>query len=158
VTGKAGRAFRRHLRIVDVTLSNCINSICAASMCDPYKPFPLTATSAKAGASSRTNWENSSACFPHETRWDHWYQGRRTPSIKTFIRSQRAVQTRPDSLRDHVYKMNTSDAQAHATRGGRDVGTIEFDRAEASRFGVCAMIPQVASSAGRRSRLTQAYG
>ena len=136
-------------RIVDVTLSNCINS-------DLRRIYVLTQYKALSlNRHIREGWsilahelgEFISVLPPMKRVGDHWYQG----TADAIYQNLYSIGSEPCKhvlilSGDHVYKMNYQlMLKRHADAGaGVTVGTIEFDRTEASRFGVCAI-----DSAGR---------
>jgi glucose-1-phosphate adenylyltransferase len=136
-------------RIVDLTLSNCINSdLRHIYVLTQYKALSLN-------RHIREGWsilahelgEFITVLPPMKRVGDHWYQG----TADAIFQNLYSIGSEPCKYvlilaGDHVYKMNYQlMLQQHVDAGaGVTVGTIEFDRAEASRFGVCEI-----DSAGR---------
>jgi glucose-1-phosphate adenylyltransferase len=129
-------------RIVDLTLSNCINSdLRHIYVLTQYKALSLN-------RHIREGWsilahelgEFITVLPPMKRVGDHWYQG----TADAIYQNLYSIGSEPCKYvlilaGDHVYKMNYQlMLQQHVDAGaGVTVGTIEFDRAEASRFGVC---------------------
>jgi len=129
-------------RIVDITLSNCINSgLRRIFVVTQYKALSLN-------RHLRQGWD----IFAHEVGefvdvlppmkrvGEHWYQG----TADAIYQNLYSIGSEPCKYvlilsGDHVYKMNYQlMLRQHVDSGaGVTVGTIEFDLAAASRFGVC---------------------
>ncbi len=128
-------------RIIDLTLSNCVNS-------DLRKIFVLTQYKALSlNRHIREGWsmlptelgEFIQVLPPMKRVGAHWYQG----TADAVYQNLYSVGSEPCKYvlilaGDHVYKMNYQlllqqhiDAEADVT-----IGTIEFDHSQASRFGV----------------------
>ncbi len=129
-------------RIIDLTLSNCINSdLRHIYVLTQYKALSLN-------HHIREGWsilahelgEFITILPPMKRVGDHWYQG----TADAIYQNLYSIGSEPCKYvlilsGDHVYKMNYQPMlKQHADAGaGVTVGTIEFDRSEASRFGVC---------------------
>ena len=136
-------------RIVDLTLSNCINSdLRHIYVLTQYKALSLN-------RHIREGWsilahelgEFITVLPPMKRVGEHWYQG----TADAIYQNLYSIGSEPCKYvlilsGDHVYKMNYQlMLKQHVDSGaGVTVGTIEFDRSEASRFGVCEI-----DSAGR---------
>ena len=136
-------------RIIDLTLSNCINSdLRHIYVLTQYKALSLN-------RHIREGWsilahelgEFITVLPPMKRVGDHWYQG----TADAIYQNLYSIGSEPCKYvlilsGDHVYKMNYQlMLKQHVDSGaGVTVGTIEFDRSEASRFGVCEI-----DSAGR---------
>ncbi len=128
-------------RIIDITLSNCVNS-------DLRKIFVLTQYKALSlNRHIREGWsmlptelgEFIQVLPPMKRVGAHWYQG----TADAVYQNLYSIGSEPCKYvlilaGDHVYKMNYQlmlqqhvDAEADVT-----IGTIEFDHSQASRFGV----------------------
>ncbi|HUU15479.1 MAG TPA: glucose-1-phosphate adenylyltransferase [Terriglobia bacterium] len=131
-------------RIIDVTLSNCLNS-------DLRRIFVLTQYKALSlNRHIREGWsvlptelgEFIQVLSPMMRVGEHWYRG----TADAIFQNLYSIGSEPCKYvvvlsGDHVYKMNYQlmlrqhiDAEADVT-----IGTIEFDLSEASRFGVVAV-------------------
>jgi glucose-1-phosphate adenylyltransferase len=128
-------------RIVDLTLSNCINSdLRHIYVLTQYKALSLN-------RHIREGWsilahelgEFITVLPPMKRVGEHWYQGTADAIYQNLysIGSETCKYVLILSG-DHVYKMNYQlMLSQHVDSGaGVTIGTIEFDRAEASRFGV----------------------
>ena len=136
-------------RIVDLTLSNCINSdLRHIYVLTQYKALSLN-------HHIREGWnilanelgEFITVLPPMKRVGDHWYQG----TADAIYQNLYSIGSEPCKYvlilsGDHVYKMNYQRMiKQHVDSGaGVTIGTIEFDISEASRFGVCDI-----DSAGR---------
>jgi len=128
-------------RIIDLTLSNCINS-------DLRRIFVLTQYKALSlNRHIREGWsilaselgEFVQVLPPMMRVSDYWYRG----TADAIFQNLYSVGAEPCKFvlilaGDHVYKMNYQLMLQQHVDSGADVtvGAIEFDRAEASRFGV----------------------
>ena len=131
-------------RVIDITLSNCINS-------DLRRMFVFTQYKALSlNRHVRQGWQIFSGelgefvqILPPMMRvGEHWYLG----TADAVYQNLYSVGSEPCSYvmilsGDHVYKMNYQLMLRQHVDAGADVtiGTLEFDRAEASRFGVCEL-------------------
>jgi glucose-1-phosphate adenylyltransferase len=128
-------------RIIDITLSNCINSgLRRIFVITQYKALSLN-------RHLREGWsmlahemgEYVSVLPPMKRVGDSWYQG----TADAIYQNLYSVGSEPCKYvlilsGDHVYKMNYQGMLQHHLDTGAEVtiGTIEFARSEASRFGV----------------------
>jgi len=128
-------------RIIDITLSNCINS-------DLRRIFVLTQYKALSlNRHIREGWSILSSELgefiqvlpPMKRVGEHWYQG----TADAVYQNLYSIGSEGSKYvlilaGDHVYKMNYKLMLKQHLDAGADVtiGTIEFDRSEASRFGV----------------------
>jgi glucose-1-phosphate adenylyltransferase len=128
-------------RIIDITLSNCINSgLRRIFVITQYKALSLN-------RHLREGWsmlahemgEYVSVLPPMKRVGDSWYQG----TADAIYQNLYSVGSEPCKYvlilsGDHVYKMNYQGMlQRHLDTGAEvTIGTIEFARSEASRFGV----------------------
>lgn len=128
-------------RIIDITLSNCINS-------DLRRIFVITQYKALSlNRHLREGWsmlapevgEYVQVLPPMRRVSESWYQG----TADAIYQNLYSIGSEPCKYvlvlsGDHVYKMNyQSMIQRHIDAGAEvTIGTIEFNRAEASRFGV----------------------
>ena len=128
-------------RIVDITLSNCINS-------DLRRVFVVTQYKALSlNRHLREGWsifsdelgEFLQVLPPMRRVGEHWYQGTADATYQNLY----SLGSEPCKYvlilyGDHVYKMNYQLMLQQHVEAGADVtiGTIEFDRAMASQFGV----------------------
>jgi len=131
-------------RVIDITLSNCINS-------DLRRMFVFTQYKALSlNRHVRQGWQIFSGelgefvqILPPMMRvGEHWYRG----TADAIYQNLYSVGSEPCSYvmilsGDHVYKMNYQLMLRQHVDAGADVtiGTLEFDRGEASRFGVCEL-------------------
>jgi len=131
-------------RIVDITLSNCINS-------DLRRIFVVTQYKALSlNRHLREGWsifsdelgEFLQVLPPMRRVGEHWYQGTADATYQNLY----SLGSEPCKYvlilsGDHVYKMNYQLMLQQHVEAGADVtiGTIEFDRAVASQFGVVAV-------------------
>jgi glucose-1-phosphate adenylyltransferase len=131
-------------RIIDLTLSNCINS-------DLRRIFVLTQyKSLSLNRHLRDGWN----IFPSELgefiytlppmmhTGEYWYRG----TADAIYQNLYSVDAEPNKYililaADHVYKMNYRLMLMQHVEAGADltIGAIEFDRGDASRFGVCEL-------------------
>jgi glucose-1-phosphate adenylyltransferase len=131
-------------RIIDLTLSNCVNS-------DLRRIFVLTQyKSLSLNHHLRDGWN----IFPSELgefihvlppmmrTGEHWYQG----TADAIYQNLYSVGSEPYKYililaGDHVYKMNYGLMLKQHADAGADltIGVIEFDRSEATRLGVCEL-------------------
>jgi glucose-1-phosphate adenylyltransferase len=134
-------------RIVDITLSNCVNS-------DLRRVFVLTQYKALSlNRHIREGWtivahelgEFIQVLPPMQRVGQHWYQG----TADSVYQNLYSIGSEPCKYvlilaGDHVYKMNYQlMLKQHVDSGAQvTIGTIEYDLAEASRFGVCEVDPQ----------------
>ncbi len=128
-------------RIVDITLSNCVNS-------DLRRIFVITQYKALSlNRHLREGWnflapelgEFVQVLPPMMRVSDNWYQG----TADAIYQNLYSIGSEPSKYvlilsGDHVYKMDYQLMIKQHRDSGADVtvGTIEFDRSEASRFGV----------------------
>ncbi len=128
-------------RIVDVTLSNCINSdLRRIYVITQYKALSLN-------RHIREGWsilsdelgEFIQVLPPMRRVGEYWYRG----TADAIYQNLYSIGSEPCKYvlilsGDHVYKMNYQLMLQHHVETGADVtiGTIEFDPAQASRFGV----------------------
>jgi glucose-1-phosphate adenylyltransferase len=128
-------------RIVDITLSNCVNS-------DLRRIFVVTQYKALSlNRHMREGWSNLPSELgefiqilpPMRRVGEHWYQG----TADAIYQNLYSLGSEPCKYilvlsGDHVYKMNYQLMLQQHIEAGADVtiGTIEFDRALASAFGV----------------------
>ena len=133
--------FGGNYRIIDLTLSNCINS-------DLRRMFVLTQYKALSlNRHIREGWsmlagelgEFIQVLPPMMRVGEYWYRG----TADAIFQNLYSVGAEPCKFvlilaGDHVYKMNYQLMLQQHVDSGADVtvGAIEFDRAEASRFGV----------------------
>lgn len=129
-------------RIIDITLSNCVNSeLRRIFVMTQYKALSLI-------RHLREGWyilahelgEFVQILPPMQRVGDSWYQG----TADAIYQNLYSVGSEPCKYvlilsGDHVYKMNYQKMlRQHVDSGaGVTVGTIEFDRSVASHFGVC---------------------
>jgi glucose-1-phosphate adenylyltransferase len=131
-------------RIIDISLSNCVNS-------GMHRIFVLTQyKSLSLNRHIRDGWD----IFPAELSefiyvlppmmrtGDHWYRG----TADAIYQNLYSVGSESHKYvlilaGDHVYKMDYGRmVQQHANSGADlTIGVIEFDRLEATRFGVCEL-------------------
>lgn len=128
-------------RIVDITLSNCINSnLRRIFVLTQYKALSLN-RHIREGWSILANelGEFIHTLPPMKRVGEHWYQG----TADAIFQNLYSVGSEPCKYvlilaGDHVYKMNYQlMLEQHVDAGAElTIGTLEFDRAEASSFGV----------------------
>jgi glucose-1-phosphate adenylyltransferase len=131
-------------RIIDIALSNCINSgLRRIFVLTQYKSLSLN-------RHIRDGWN----IFPSELgefiyiippmmrTGDHWYRG----TADAIYQNLYSVGSEPHKYilvlaADHVYKMNYQLMIRQHADSGADltVGVVKFDRSEASRFGICEL-------------------
>jgi len=131
-------------RIVDITLSNCVNSnLRRIFVLTQYKSLSLN-------RHIRDGWN----IFPSELgefiyiippmmrTGDYWYRG----TADAIYQNLYSVGSEPHKYvlvlaADHVYKMNYTLMIRQHEDAGADVtiGVIEFDRSEGTRFGICEL-------------------
>jgi glucose-1-phosphate adenylyltransferase len=128
-------------RIIDLTLSNCLNSgLRRIFVLTQYKALSLN-------RHIREGWtvlpgelgEFVQILPPMMRVGEHWYRG----TADAIFQNLYSIGSEPAQYvlllsGDHVYKMNYQLMLQQHQEAGADVtiGTIEFDRAEASRFGI----------------------
>ena len=128
-------------RIIDITLSNCVNSdLRHIYVLTQYKALSLN-------RHLRESWyilahdlgEFVQILPPMKRVGESWYQG----TADAVFQNLYSIGSEPSKYvlilsADHVYKMNYQlMLQQHVDSGAElTIGTIEFDRADASRFGV----------------------
>jgi glucose-1-phosphate adenylyltransferase len=140
-TAKPGVPFGGVYRIVDFTLSNCMNS-------DVRRIFILTQyKSLELNRHIRDGWHIYSTEMgefveilpPMKRVSDEWYQG---TADAVYQNLQSIVTEAPEQVlilsADHIYKMNYADMLAwHQARGADiTIATLQIDPAEAHHFGV----------------------
>ena len=129
-------------RIIDITLSNCINSdLRHIYVLTQYKALSLN-HHIRAGWSILAHelGEFITILPPMKRVGDHWYKG----TADAIYQNLYSIGSEPCKYvlilaGDHVYKMNYQRMlkQHVASGAGVTIGTIEFDRSAASPFGVC---------------------
>lgn len=129
-------------RIVDITLSNCVNSdLRRIFVITQYKALSLNRHLREAWSIMATELGEFVQVLPPMKRvGEHWYQG----TADAIYQNLYSVGSEPCKYvlilsGDHVYKMNYERMlKQHADAGAEiTIGTIEFDRAAAARqFGV----------------------
>jgi len=145
-TAKPGVPFGGVYRIVDFTLSNCVNS-------DIRRIFILTQyKSLELNRHIRYGWQIFSSergefieiLPPMKRVSDEWYQG---TADAVYQNLQSIVTERPEEVlvlsADHIYKMNYLDMLSWHQSKGADItiATIRIDPREACRFGVAQIEP-----------------
>jgi len=136
--------FGGHYRIIDFTLSNCLNSgLRKIALLTQYKSFSLD-------RHIRMGWnvlnpelkEFLISLPPQQRVGEEWYRG----TADAVFQNLYAVQNeKPDYLfvlsGDHIYKMNYAEMLSYHEQNRADVtlATIEVDRPSASRFGILEM-------------------
>jgi len=128
-------------RIVDITLSNCVNSdLRRIFVVTQYKALSLN-RHLREGWSILANelGEFVQVLPPMKRVGESWYQG----TADAIYQNVYSIGSEPCKYvlvlsGDHVYKMDYQLMLKHHKDAGADVtvGTIEFDRSQASRFGV----------------------
>jgi glucose-1-phosphate adenylyltransferase len=134
-------------RIVDITLSNCVNS-------DLRRIFVVTQYKALSlNRHLREGWtilahelgEFVQVLPPMQRVGEHWYQG----TADSVYQNLYSIGSEPCKhvlilAGDHVYKMNYQLLLKQHVESGAEVtiGTIEYDLAAASQFGVCEIDAQ----------------
>jgi len=145
-TAKPGVPFGGVYRIVDFTLSNCVNS-------DIRRIFILTQyKSLELNRHIRYGWQIFSSergefieiLPPMKRVSDEWYQG---TADAVYQNLQSIVTEMPEEVlvlsADHIYKMNYLDMLSWHQSKGADItiATIRIDPREACRFGVAQIEP-----------------
>ena len=129
-------------RIVDITLSNCINSdLRRVYVLTQYKALSLNRHIREGWSVLPGELGEFIHILPPQMRvGEHWYRG----TADAIYQNLYSIGSEPCKYvmvlsGDHVYKMNYQLMLEQHIDSGADVtiGTIEFDIAEASRFGVC---------------------
>ncbi len=129
-------------RIVDITLSNCINSdLRRIFVLTQYKALSLNRHIREGWSVLPTELGEFIQVLPPMMRvGEYWYRG----TADAIFQNLYSVGSEPCSYvlilgGDHVYKMNYQLMLKQHIDAGADVtiGTIEFDLSEASRFGIC---------------------
>ena len=133
-------------RIIDITLSNCINSgLRRIFVLTQYKSLSLN-------RHIRDGWNIFAAELgefiyilpPMMRTGEYWYRGTADAIFQNLYslgsESHKYVLV---LAADHVYKMNYNLMVAQHADSGADItiGVIEFDRSEATRLGVCELGP-----------------
>jgi glucose-1-phosphate adenylyltransferase len=128
-------------RIIDITLSNCINSeLRRIFVITQYKALSLNRHLREGWAVLPAELGEFIQVLPPMMRvGEYWYRG----TADAIFQNLYSIGSEPCKYvlilsGDHVYKMNYQLMLQQHIDAGADVtiGTIEFDRAEASRFGV----------------------
>src|SRR3990172_6149025 len=128
-------------RIVDVTLSNCINSdLRRMFVITQYKALSLNRHIREGWSVLPSELSEYIQVLPPQMRvGEFWYRG----TADAIYQNLYSIGSEPCKYvlilsGDHVYKMNYQLMLEHHVEAGADVtiGTLEFDHAEASRFGV----------------------
>lgn len=139
--------FAGKFRIIDFTLSNCLNSgirrICVLTQ---YKSHSLLRHLQRGWGFLRSEMNEFCDLLPAQQRTDEfsWYQGTADAVYQNIdILDSYAPEYVVVLAGDHVYKMNYALMLAdHVERGAQvTVGCIEVPRADASAFGVMAIDP-----------------
>ena len=134
--------FGGKFRIIDFTLSNCLNSgIRRLAVVTQYKSHSLIRHIQRGWAFLKAEMNEFVDLLPAQQRLDDesWYRG----TADAVFQNIDIVQSYSPSFvvvlaGDHVYKMNYALMLAHHSRSGAEctVGCIEVERHEASAFGV----------------------
>ena len=134
--------FGGKFRIIDFTLSNCLNSgIRRVAVITQYKSHSLIRHIQRGWAFLKSEMNEFVDLWPAQQRLDDesWYRG----TADAIFQNIDIVQSYSPSFvvvlaGDHVYKMNYALMLAHHARSGAEctVGCIEVPRAEAGAFGV----------------------
>ena len=128
-------------RIIDFTLSNCVNSgIRKIHVLTQYKSYSLQRHLLMGWSVFNTELGEYIDVIPAQQRTgEHWYRG----TADAIFQNIYAInEDRPDQVLvlagDHVYKMNYGDMLAfhQAQRAEVTVGVIEMDRERAKGFGI----------------------
>ena len=128
-------------RIVDITLSNCINSgLRRIFVVTQYKALSLNRHLREAWSIFSDELGEFLQVLPPMRRvGEHWYQGTADAAYQNLY----SLGSEPCKYvlilsGDHVYKMNYQLMLEQHVQSGADVtiGTIEFDRSVASQFGI----------------------
>ena len=140
--------FGGKFRIIDFSLSNCVNSgIRRIGVITQYKSHSLLRHLQRGWSFLRAELNEMVDLLPAQQRLDdeHWYRG----TADAIYQNLDIVQSsNPEYIvvlaGDHVYKMDYSLMLQDHVRSGADctVGCIEVPRAEASAFGVMAIDAQ----------------
>jgi len=129
-------------RIVDITLSNCINSdLRRIFVITQYKALSLNRHIREGWSVLPTELGEFIQVLPPMMRvGEYWYRG----TADAIYQNLYSIGSEPCKYvlilsGDHVYKMNYQLMLQQHLDAGADltIGTIEFDISEASRFGVC---------------------
>ena len=138
--------FGGKFRIIDFTLSNCINSgLRRIGVVTQYKSHSLLRHIQSGWSFLRSELNESVELMPAQQRVDEtqWYSGTADAVFQNLdiIRGERAPLYVLVLAGDHVYKMDYSIMLAdHVQHGlGVTVGSLEVPRDEASAFGVMAV-------------------
>ncbi len=134
--------FGGKFRIIDFTLSNCLNSgIRRVAVVTQYKSHSLIRHIQRGWAFLKSEMNEFVDLLPAQQRLDDesWYRG----TADAIFQNIDIVQSYSPSFvvvlaGDHVYKMNYALMLAHHAKSGAEctVGCIEVPRQEASAFGV----------------------
>src|SRR5882757_492783 len=134
--------FGGKFRIIDFTLSNCLNSgIRRVGVVTQYKSHSLIRHLQRGWAFLKSEMNEFVDLLPAQQRLDDesWYRG----TADAIFQNIDIVQSYSPSFvvvlaGDHVYKMNYALMLAHHAKSGAEctVGCIEVPRTEASSFGV----------------------
>src|ERR1700726_1857675 len=134
--------FGGKFRIIDFTLSNCLNSgIRRVAVITQYKSHSLIRHIQRGWAFLKSEMNEFVDLWPAQQRLDDesWYRG----TADAIFQNIDIVQSYSPSFvlvlaGDHIYKMNYALMLAHHARSGAEctVGCIEVPRAEAGAFGV----------------------
>jgi glucose-1-phosphate adenylyltransferase len=136
--------FGGHYRIIDFTLSNCLNSgLRKIALLTQYKSFSLDRHIRMAWNVLNPELQEFLISLPPQQRvGEEWYRG----TADAVFQNLYAVQNeKPDYLfvlsGDHIYKMNYAEMLSYHEQNQADVtlATIEVDRPAASRFGILEM-------------------
>lgn len=128
-------------RIIDITLSNCINSdLRRVFVVTQYKALSLNRHLREGWSMLATELGEFVQVLPPMKRvGESWYQG----TADAVYQNLYSIGSEPCKYvlilsGDHVYKMNYQRMlQQHVDSGAEvTIGTLDFDRSEASRFGV----------------------
>jgi glucose-1-phosphate adenylyltransferase len=128
-------------RIIDITLSNCINSgLRRIFVVTQYKALSLNRHIREGWAVLPGELNEFVQILPPMMRvGEHWYRG----TADSIYQNLYSIGSEPCKYvlilaGDHVYKMNYQLMLNQHLEAGADltIGTIEFDRAEATRLGV----------------------
>jgi glucose-1-phosphate adenylyltransferase len=139
--------FAGKFRIIDFTLSNCLNSgirrICVLTQ---YKSHSLLRHLQRGWGFLRSEMNEFCDLLPAQQRTDEfsWYQGTADAVFQNIdILDSYAPEYVVVLAGDHVYKMNYALMLAdHVERGAQvTVGCVEVPRADASAFGVMSIDP-----------------
>jgi len=128
-------------RIIDFTLSNCVNSnIRRIYVLTQYKSISLNRHIQRGWNLFNSQLGEFISLIPAQQRMDeHWYQGTADAVFQNFYTLQ---QERPDLVLilsgDHVYKMDYNEMIQYHLEKGADltVGTLQMPRSTSREFGV----------------------